>query len=53
MCVCICVLASFSFQYFENVELPEKVEGIAFFILMNVVIDGKYLGFAVGSQTLP
>lgn len=35
-------------------ELLEKIEkGISFFIFMNVVIDGKYLGFAVGSQKLP
>lgn len=37
----------------EMLEKVEKVEGISFFILMNVVIDGKYLGFAVGSQKLP
>lgn len=43
-------------QYYGNLELlkkVEKVEGISFFILMNVVIDEKYLCFAVGSQMSP
>lgn len=44
---------------YSTIEMPKclrglkKVEGTSFFILMNVVIDAKYLGFAVGSQMLP